>query len=376
MFVALVAALAAIETAAPDFSQTFTPGAVASHLDANGAALVVGAGPASEALAQATAALEAALRGSGRVDFVLNGKTLGDVGGLDDPTIVKKCAALPVERVVVVRVFESAGQPARAVATLYDKQGALVTAFTGVAGTALAAKSAPAEGAPPSTGLSQNAAKAVLETGPEKGGVTARNQYDEQYIGFEERTVVTVMSGVGMVSNWSKPVLGKYRKPLHYEDFYKMVERPDLASSYETRRAVRIGFWAAGIATIAVTTAVAIGSLASRDSCDSVGVSSPKFSTCVEESGAKLESAVKVALIGGGVGTLLVLVPFAINPQPIEPDEARRLADGYNEKLKAKLGIAQADWPSPSTKVDSSLALSVSFFRGAGSGGILLGAHF
>lgn len=133
MFAALVAALAVVETAAPDFSQTFTPAAVASYLDAKGGALVVGAGPTSEALSQATAALEAALQGSGRVELVLNGKTLGDVSGLDDPTIVKKCEALPVERVVVVRVFELVGQPPRAVATLYDKKGSLVTAFTGPA---------------------------------------------------------------------------------------------------------------------------------------------------------------------------------------------------------------------------------------------------
>ncbi len=369
MLRAFAAALAVFEAAAPSFSQTFTTEAAATYLDSAKAALVVGAGPSSDALSQATASLEGALRTSGKLDLVLNGKTLGEVGSLDDQAIVKKCAALPIERVVIVRVFESPGKPARAVATLYDMKGSMTTAFTGVAGAALAAKGGPAENAPPSSGLSHSAAQAVLETGPDKATSTSQQQYDEQYIGF---TDFAVLYQTGLVATWSKPFLGKYQKPLDFEDFYTRVERPDLASSYQTRKWVRIGLWGG---SIAVTTATLIAVLASVDNerCNAL---SADFSACMDRQSKGTSSSASIGLVGLGIGTVLAVVPLFINPQPIEAADARRLADEHNQKLKSKLGIAQAESPSRSANQEPSLTLSVDFFGTTGGGGLALRGSF
>lgn len=367
MSVSCAAVLSLALSASPEFSATFGREALNSYLEAKDSVVLASAGADSVALAEAAAALETSLRGAGNVDLVLDSKTLGPVATLDDPAIVKRCAELPVKHVIVLRVFERPNRPARAVATIYDKQGSLVTAFSAEAGSALAARSAPsAAQGNVGNGVNQAAAKAVLETVSATSNAGAQQKYDEQYLDFEDWSAV---NQTGVMLRWSEPYQGKYRKRIEFEEYYKLVERPDLASAYNRRAATRTGLIVGGV--VVAVGSLAIGLAASgREDCS---INDPGFSSCIDRNREKGQTAAAVGLAGSLVGCVAALAGWAIDPQPVEPSEARRLADMYNTKLKSQLGLAAA----PAARVEkSNLRLELKAFETSAGGGLLLLARF
>jgi hypothetical protein len=172
---------------------------------------------------------------------------------------------------------------------------------------------------------------------------------------------------MAVVATWSQPFLGKYRKPLDFEDFNTSVERPDLASRFRTRKWVRIGLWGGSLAALTATVIAA----SNIPKCET---GSDLYHLCSGKERQQKSLAIGVGLASLGIGTALAFIPFFINPQPIEPAEARRLADEHNQKLKLKLGIAQAE--SPSKTPNQELALSIDLFGTAGGGGLALRASF
>ena len=92
--------------AADDWAPAFPDDAVASHFPGKALKLVVvAAGEAGEDRDAALSALTAAVEAAETVDLVMDAGALGDVAALDDAAIVGKAQALPVDRVVVLRVF-------------------------------------------------------------------------------------------------------------------------------------------------------------------------------------------------------------------------------------------------------------------------------
>lgn len=233
-----------------------------------------------------------------------------------------------------------------------------------------AAASAPRE--PASSGPSQPTDAAAPETGPRNGPSSARQQYDEQYLDFEDGSVVGASGRGGPIEEESRPVLGKSRRLLDDEEFYRMVERPDLVSRYQKRQWVRSGLMVVGGLAFVGASATAIGILVGSRPC----VSGGDGMGCLAEGLERLGNSSRIALVGGSVGLWLFLTGVLMNPQPIEPREARSLAGAFNKKLRARLGLDQADSASGRAGRQTFPTLSVDFFAGHGGGGVLLGAHF
>src|SRR5262249_8399909 len=110
MRVAIAALVLAVPLAASGqaWSASFPPATAAGWLSApGGGVIVVGAGARSSELSAASTALASALRASGKASQVQDDAHLGDLSELDDRGLVRRCRDLPVDEVMVVRVFEA-----------------------------------------------------------------------------------------------------------------------------------------------------------------------------------------------------------------------------------------------------------------------------
>ena len=89
-------------------------------------------------------------------------------------------------------------------------------------------------------------------------------------------------------------------------------------------------------------------------------------------------SLLGAGLLGGGAlmlaGTVVMVVGSAINPHPVEPAVARRLADEYNEQLKRELGGALES--RRSEKSASAFSLSLRLDLNPQSKGLALSGTF
>lgn len=309
-------------TAAPNWTATFGPQESGSYLDGDHAKVLVAAAGAPDSQSkEAAAALVAALRQSGRADLVMTSEPLGDVSALDDASIVKKAAALPVTRIAVVRVFPGApDQPLTAVVSFYDKAGATTGALSAASGQPLAART----GTSQSEGVSSQAVSAVsgIQKEAVEGSKKAQDEYDLNFIGFNEGVTVNARTG-GVMSTWAIPFQGKYRKPLEGVDFYKALGRDDLVKKYESANAARTSLMVAGLLVGGAGLLLPLvgPSLTGGDYLTS-------FSTFLIPS-----------LILVGVGTGAAYAGIFWNPNPVTPTEARQLGDEHNIELRKKLGL-------------------------------------
>jgi hypothetical protein len=170
-------------------------------------------------------------------------------------------------------------------------------------------------------------------------------EWDHHFLSFEDWVAYNVHTGA-IVNAWSKPVEGKYRRPLAYGEFYERVGRGDLADRYRTRRNVKIGL---GV----------VGALAMLGGFIAIGVqfkaNSDAFDGCVDNHVFGNISAGNCSLNGGndgyiaggvllGAGFIGILAAIITPVQPAQPYEARELADQYNQKLRNQLGL---DRPAP-----------------------------
>jgi len=320
--------------AAPDWGKSFEPGAVAPHLPAGKTSfIVVGAGQPTPELQSATAAIEQALRKSGRANLVMNASGLGPVDGLDDAAIVKKCEALPVESIVIARVFPGSddSQP-QAVVTLYGKKGELKSAFSGAAGGAAApAGSVEAEG----TGVSAAAVAGVADVvrATERTSTAAQERYDREYL------------SVNQAGDSLFPFQGKYHREMSVPEFYRALGRHDLASAHEERKVLKILLMVAGLG------AVAGGTLMAMSEPDN--------------------SAVVVVSVGCVAALAGLIIP---NANGMEPAALRETVDKHNVNLKKKLELS-APGGSAATKVRGPSWMLAPFAARAG-GGLALGGSF
>ncbi len=107
-------ATAAFVSAGPDTIKTLT-----QAIGSDGRVLVAGVGARGE---EAASALRQSL--AGEVALVMGSEALGDLSGLDDFKIFKRARRMPVDFVVVVRVYpQGEGRPATAIAPVYNTRG-------------------------------------------------------------------------------------------------------------------------------------------------------------------------------------------------------------------------------------------------------------
>jgi hypothetical protein len=362
---------------AAHWGATFSPEAVATHVHGSDLKiLVAAAGEELEETQTAADALAIALRDCGKTALVIGTAGLGRVDHLDDETIVAKSAARPVDQVFVVRLFPSgAGKPPSAVVSMYDKSGANVGAFTAVGGVALARKKS-ASGSPLAetdsaadpeqanqavassgdTGSAKNTEPESHEPGGVGGGIradvaemvskvtdgldntSAKEEYETRAILFQDLAVVSVNTGA--VRTWAMPLKGKYKEPLEGIDFYEYLGRQDLAAQYRSRNMGRWGLVIGGGAVAIAGTYWAATGIGNRtDEC--------KYYSSLDNSCLIYKRDTTQATAGAvvaGVGYVAALVGyFLFNPHPVDAPEARRLADEFNEALRAELGLSEED---------------------------------
>lgn len=323
---------------------TFPAGRVGTHLDGQ-PLIVVAAGDPSSERDEAASALEAAARASGRASLVLNGRSVGDLERLDDPAIVKRCAALPVKRVLVVRVFE--GTPPNAVVAIYDTQGTALGAFAAAKGRAIDAKESSA-----SEGVSLSAARTV-EAVQRQGGTDspAQRQFDEEYLWMADFAAVNQYGGY--LGSWSSVYQGKYRKALDTRTFYELIERPDLVKRLDDHAAYQrnlfIGAGASFVGSI-LSFVFLFNPPGLEPEPDFDCTNQSNSSDCyTRQSAARSEWRPKrdgaMTFWGLSAVTLLtasmVIPMFALfgHPEGLPTDQARRAIDEYNAKLRKRLGL-------------------------------------
>lgn len=319
---------------AAEWDSTFSSDRVSAYLTGQMKSIaVVAAGERNRDLEQAAAALTAALRQTGKTELVMDDRAIGNVAKLDDAAIVARCAKLPVTTVAVVRIFEGEqSAPPTSVVTFYDKQSEVTAALSARRGEQLDPPAANSAG----EGVSNDAASAVTSLTKNISGsqAQAREKFEKEVVWFEDMVAVDGSSGA-VVSSWSNVYQGKYKKPLAGADFYETVGRPDLAEQYRSTDAVRsaIGTPGAALAGLGLIAMVAspLGLLIS----DSMMNEETKM------------TLVFGSLIGGGVvgtvGAVMSIVSGFINPHPVDPVQARELADNHNKKLAADLGLTEQE---------------------------------
>lgn len=330
--------------------------------------IVVAAGSDSPALRAAAKALENGLRASGKAALVMNAESIGSVSGLDDQSIVKRCANTPVDRVVVIRVFpDNSGRLSTAVISFYDKAGQSVDAFTVDESKPMPPKcgiSSAGEGLAPQT--ADTVAKTIEKSVSASGH--SQEEYDLHYIGFEELVVVQSYGwyGTGTVKQWAIPYEGKYKKLLEGSAFYEKIGRKDLVESYDSRKTTKTALTVGGaIAAVGGVVISFVGITDHRD-CGRPGAGADACGVNV----APAIAGIAISLVGSG----LMLGGILMNPNPIDGSEARKLADEYNGKLKTQLGLSEMIDPTPARR--SNVQVSIAPRLSRNGLGLALGITF
>jgi hypothetical protein len=133
--------------------------------------------------------------------------------------------------------------------------------------------------------------------------------YQREFVWFNDVVLA------GWDSRRFVPYKGKYHEPLPGSDFYTAIDRPDLATRYNVWRGIQVGLKFGGAA-------VALSGLYLFHSHQTAGTD---------------------LFIGGG---LAVVVGFFLTPEIVDEQNARRLADEHNKRLKRQLGLSPVA-PSP-----------------------------
>jgi hypothetical protein len=301
----------------------------------------------------------------------MDSASLGAMAGLEDAQIVKKAAAMPINRVAILRLFPAGpGEPFRAVVTLYDKAGAVVGAFSGSAGSPIELSGTSLEGKP-DEGMNARAADEVATqvSTYKADNKKAQETYERFFIGFDDWAAVTQTGGV--VRTWTQPWQGKYKKPLEGADFYRAIGRQDLAERYAAKGRTKGAICAIGVAVTAVGIYIA---------ASSVSMNTPNYSSDNPSDWQSKDDSGRLVwgMVIAGVGSMMITLPWLASSHPTDAPEARRLADLHNMKLKAKLGLSADEDDSSERRhrraYASILATPVPFASPGGGGLRLVGS--
>jgi hypothetical protein len=274
--------------------------------DPGGAVMVVDIG--GPAAVDAGQALRDQLRNDGHTAAVLDGAALGDCDLIGDRDILARAAGMPVSSVFIVRLRGEADIEVAMYQLAGPRHGRLIVH-----------RGQPPVIAPPE--LDSDAAEAARVDAAKRAWV------ERNTIHFERPEARSI--------NARKPRAGRLDpRDLSGEDFYSVIGRRDLAWQYRQRslpgtRLLAAGVGLAGFGMLGL--GVGLGLLANnRNSPDAAPYVVP---------------GVAVAAVG-----LVCLAAMAgINPHPIAPDEAARLAEVHNREIRARAGVAPDAPASPTS---------------------------
>jgi hypothetical protein len=137
---------------------------------------------------------------------------------------------------------------------------------------------------------------------------------------------------------------GQRGEEVESPEFFEMVGRDDLAASYWRRHMVMTGSYVVAVAGFATAAILTIENQSPITECQAE--QGDEGQICLQKKKrtvVPIVVALAAGLVGVGVGTYLYR-----HPQPIDEDDARSLADAYNQRLRGalRLGAARSD-PGP-----------------------------
>jgi hypothetical protein len=162
----------------------------------------------------------------------------------------------------------------------------------------------------------------------------AELKFRRQALRFGNTVVVTATGSVVSVSRRWSVHQGDLDQELEPEEFYAKVGRPDLGEVYASHRRLMIGGYTVSIAAIVVGGALAIGL---RQDCV-VGQPFDEFQRC-EDSNTQTFTTALIAGTSVGLVALGVGLWYQWHLHPITENEAKGLADVYNQRLRRDLGL-------------------------------------
>jgi hypothetical protein len=149
-------------------------------------------------------------------------------------------------------------------------------------------------------------------------------------------------------------------------EFYRALGREDLARAYRRRHFVMIGGYVASAVAFAVAGVLNVAHTSNFSVCNHLPADEvPSCTAQHRRSATPVLIALGVGLAGTAVGTY-----FYRNPHPIDENDAKALADVYNQRLRGQLGLPVASRRSILRE------LAVTPYIADRDAGLALGARF
>jgi hypothetical protein len=219
-------------------------------------------------------------------------------------------------------------------------------------------------------GISAGVAAKVLQA----PSVGAQAEYDEKFLKFDD---VTTIDQYGRMKQWSMPRQGKSGRTLEGDAFYRALGRDDLVARYQENEKKRTTVLVIGLSIAVAVPVIAFATAGTKNCGSDPSVFDPNFATrsqqhfdCIRSNDQAQLTSFIIAGAGATVGLGIALIGGnAIDLHPVDGNEARRLVEEYNKKLKDRLGLAQAA-PRERTPPAPSLAVSLVPIRGGGMVGL------
>jgi hypothetical protein len=234
------------DQAADGWSRSFVPSALPTTLTER-KLLVVAAGDRLEEARRAAETLRGALR-EAEAPLVMDASSLGDVAGLDDQKIVDAASNLPVEGIVILRIFPGSDQP-NAVVAAYDTSGDAIAGFSVDRGTP-----------PASAGSNEIGRGPSQETVDAIDSATSGSSRDDEHLRYE----------LSLSDTWQLKDLEENTTHTGIE-IYRQLGRQDLVREYRVHRRTKTLLKVIGVGGTAVTGIVtSIGAVLAvpGDSCE------------------------------------------------------------------------------------------------------------
>lgn len=149
--------------------------------------------------------------------------------------------------------------------------------------------------------------------------------------------------------------------------FYTTVGRPDLSEAYTQRRGVKIASLVISGVAAAVGFGILFYDLGSRKDCPTT-LPFDQFEACLDDNRPGFVGplvAIGVSSVALGVGFW-----YHFHPHPIEENDAKALADAYNQRLRRQLGLPVV------TRAPLLHDVKLTPFIARGDTGLALGARF
>ncbi|MBZ0232714.1 MAG: hypothetical protein K8M05_10325 [Deltaproteobacteria bacterium] len=201
----------------------------------------------------------------------------------------------------------------------------------------------------------------------------AELRFRREAVRFGDDMIVSGHNGNVNVTRAWVAVRGESDHRLAPREFYELMGRPELAAQYQARRNQGFGLAVVGSAMIVGSMGYGIYSAASDEDCE---IGDPDFGGCLDRNGERMQRGVTVAIVGGAAGILVtgVGVYRMRRAHPVSENEAKQMADRYNEELRRDLGLPTLG--STLRPRIRDVRWAPSFDVGSGGGGLALSGRF